>query len=85
MSTNTAVADTQLSPKASRLAQFLRNEAAESTGDLYVKAKFISDDVELSTKEIGALMHQLQDTVTGLNIEPWSYSGATTWRIVENN
>lgn len=65
--------------KAERLAEFLREEAAD--GEAYFKAKFIADDVGLSPKEIGALIVQLQDSVSDLEIEKWSYTGATTWRV----
>jgi len=67
------------SPKARRLAAYLREEAGD--GEAYVKAKFIADDVGLSPKEIGALMLQLQERAAGLSIEKWSYTGATTWRV----
>lgn len=73
--------DTQLSPKASRLVSYLREEVNDAGGEIYIKGKFISDDVDLSPKEIGALMLQLQDTVHDLDIEKWSYTSATTWRI----
>ncbi|SNR41506.1 DUF7123 family protein [Halorubrum vacuolatum] len=65
--------------KAERLAAFLRQEAKD--GETYFKAKFIADDVGLSPKEIGALIVQLQDSVADLEIEKWSYTGATTWRV----
>ena len=65
--------------KADRLAAFLRDEAAD--GETYFKAKFIADDVDLSPKEIGALIVQLQDSAQDLEIEKWSYTGATTWRV----
>lgn len=65
--------------KAQRLADFLRAEAAD--GETYIKAKFISDDVGLSPKEIGALIVQLQESAGDLEIERWSYTNATTWRI----
>jgi len=67
------------SSKAERLAAYLRAEAAD--GETYFKAKFIADDVDLSSKEIGALIVQLQDSVGDLEIEKWSYTGATTWRV----
>ena len=67
------------SSKAERLASFLRAEAAD--GETYFKAKFIADDVGLSPKEIGALIVQLQESVADLEIERWSYTGATTWRV----
>ena len=69
------------SPKAERLARYLRAEADLTDGDLYVKGKFIADDVDLSPKEIGALLVQLQGSVPGLTIEKWSYTSATTWRV----
>jgi len=65
--------------KKARLQTYLRQRAAE--GEVYVKSKFIADDVNLSPKEIGALMVQLRDSATDLEIEKWSYTSATTWRI----
>ncbi len=91
MSTSTSHGDSENRPettndssadppsKAERLASYLRSEAAD--GETYFKAKFIADDVDLSTKEIGALIVQLQDSVSDLEIEKWSYTGATTWRV----
>ena len=81
MSTNTTPESAYPSPKAERLARYLRTEAEESDGDLYVKGKFIASEVDLSPKEIGALLVQLQGSVPGLSIEKWSYTSATTWRI----
>ena len=69
------------SNKARKLARYLRAEAEAASGELYVKGKFIADDVGLSPKEIGALMVQLQEAAPGLEIEKWSYTAATTWRI----
>ncbi|PSQ44602.1 hypothetical protein BRD17_03855 [Halobacteriales archaeon SW_7_68_16] len=65
--------------KAQRLERYLREQAAD--GETYFKSKFIAGDVGLSSKEIGALMVQLRDSVEGLEIEKWSYTSATTWRI----
>ncbi|MBP1921926.1 hypothetical protein J2751_000923 [Halorubrum alkaliphilum] len=91
MSTSTSHGDAENSPdtttdpstdppsKAERLASYLRSEAAD--GETYFKAKFIADDVDLSPKEIGALIVQLQESVGDLEIEKWSYTGATTWRV----
>ena len=66
--------------KEDRLARFLREEAAED-GELYFKSKFIAEEVDLSPKEIGALMVKLRDSVADLEIEKWSYTSATTWRV----
>ena len=69
--------------KQQRLAAYLREQAAD--GELYFKSKFIADDVDLSAKEIGALILKLQDSVTDLSIERWSYTSATTWRVERTN
>ena len=69
--------------KQQRLAAYLREQAAD--GELYFKSKFIADDVDLSAKEIGALILKLQDSVTDLSIERWSYTSATTWRVERIN
>jgi len=47
-------------------------------GEMYFKSKFIADNVDLSPKQIGALIVKLQDSVDDLSIEWWSYTGATT-------
>lgn len=65
--------------KEERLAAYLRERAKD--GEIYFKSKFIADDVDLSPKEIGALMVKLQESASDLAIEKWSYTGATTWRI----
>ena len=69
--------------KQQRLAAYLREQAAD--GELYFKSKFIADDVDLSAKEIGALILKLQDSVADLSIERWSYTSATTWRVERIN
>ena len=65
--------------KQERLEQYLREQLED--GELYFKSKFIAEDVGLSPKEIGALMVKLKDSATDMNIEKWSYTSATTWRV----
>jgi CRP-like cAMP-binding protein len=65
--------------KEERLKQYLLDRAED--GEMYFKGKFISEDVDLSPKEIGALMVKLRDSATELTVEKWSYTGATTWRV----
>lgn len=76
---NDAASDSAES-KEERLRAFL-SEKANAEGELYVKSKFIADEVGLSAKEIGALMVKLKDSATDISIEKWSYTSATTWRI----
>ncbi len=65
--------------KETRLREFLREKVSD--GEVYFKSKFIADEVNLSPKEIGALMVKLKDSATELEIEKWSYTSATTWRV----
>ena len=65
--------------KEERLRLYLAQKAED--GEVYFKSKFIADEVGLSPKEIGALMVKLKDSTTGLEIEKWSYTSATTWRV----
>ncbi len=68
--------------KQERLEQYLREQLDD--GEMYFKSKFIADDVGLSPKEIGALMVQLKDSAKDIDIEKWSYTSATTWRVSPN-
>ncbi|MFB6296945.1 MAG: hypothetical protein ABEH56_00330 [Salinirussus sp.] len=65
--------------KEKRLKEFLTRKAED--GEMYFKSKFISDEVGLSPKEIGALMVKLKESASNLEIEKWSYTSATTWRV----
>jgi len=71
--------ETEPESKAERLQAYLHERAAD--GEMYFKSKFISDEVDLSPKEIGALMVKLRESATDLEIEKWSYTSATTWRV----
>jgi hypothetical protein len=72
-------ADSEPQDKEARLKSYLREKAAD--GELYFKSKFIADEVGLSPKEIGALMVKLSKSATELEVEKWSYTSATTWRV----
>ncbi|AWB27754.1 DUF7123 family protein [Halococcoides cellulosivorans] len=83
MSTTTAAnGDDRPASKERRLKDYLERKARD--GELYFKSKFIADEVGLSPKEIGALMVKLSDSATTLEIEKWSYTSATTWRVEPN-
>jgi len=77
--TPTTDEDATAQSKERRLLEYLRERAEE--GELYFKSKFIADDVGLSPKEIGAVMVKLQESAESLEIEKWSYTSATTWRV----
>ena len=65
--------------KEERLRAYLKQKATD--GEMYFKSKFIADDVNLSPKDIGALMVKLRESASDLEIEKWSYTSATTWRV----
>ncbi|MFB6308571.1 MAG: hypothetical protein ABEH35_04500 [Haloarculaceae archaeon] len=75
----TAKPSTEELSKEERLKSFLTEKAAD--GEMYFKSKFIADEVDLSPKEIGALMVKLRESASDLTIEKWSYTSATTWRV----
>ena len=77
MSTTQSADDTR--SKEERLRSYLMQKAED--GEVYFKSKFIADEVGLSPKEIGALMVKLKDSATDLEVEKWSYTSATTWRV----
>lgn len=62
-----------------RLEQYLRRRAAD--GEYYFKSKFIAPEVGLSPSQIGQLVARLQDKLSDVEIEKWSETTATTWRI----
>ena len=64
---------------AERLEQYLRREAAD--GEAYIKSKFIADDVDLTPSQVGLLLTRLREADGGVDVEKWSYTNATTWRV----
>ena len=71
--------DESTSSKEERLRSFLKQKAED--GEMYFKSKFIADEVNLSPKEIGAIMVKLRESASDLDVEKWSYTSATTWRV----
>ena len=65
--------------QSERLLEYLERRASD--GELYVKSKFLAEDLDLSASQIGVLLGRLQDSAETLDIEQWSYTNATTWRI----
>jgi hypothetical protein len=70
--------ETTLCPKAQTLLAYL-DETVDS--ESYLKSRFIARDIDLSAKEIGAMMPKRQDESGGLTIEKWGYTNGTTWRV----
>ncbi len=79
MSTATPQTSPTMNEKQSRIAEYLEEKARE--GKVYFKSKFISDELDMSAKEIGTNMLHLSESCENLEIEKWSYASATTWRV----
>ena len=62
-----------------RLERYLRSRAGDS--DAYVKSKFIADDIGLTPSQGGLLLKRLRESENGVDVEKWSYTNATTWRV----
>jgi len=80
MSATTQPSKNEAHSKEDHLRQYLARKVREE-GEVYFKSKFIADEVGLSPKEIGALMVKLRDSAREIDVEKWSYTSATTWRI----
>lgn len=69
----------QMNDKQNRIVNYLEDKV--DGGKVYFKSKFMSDELDMSPKEIGANMLRLADQCEQLSIEKWSYASATTWRV----
>ncbi len=72
----------ELPAKARPLVAYLRERVREE-GAIYVKSRFIAEELSLSSKEIGSFMKRLSESETGPAVEAWSYTNGTTWRVSE--
>lgn len=69
-----------LSENAVQLAAYLR-EYVEREGECYLKSRFVAEEIDLSSKQIGCYMAQLQQADIDISIEKWAYTNGTTWRV----
>jgi len=67
--------------KVELVAAHLRERARQADGPLYVKARFIATDVDLSSKEVGAALRRIADREGGLTVDRWAESRGITWRV----
>jgi hypothetical protein len=67
--------------KRRRVEQHLLDRIED--GPLFVKSKFLAEDLALSTREIGAALGRLGEESARLDVQQWAYTSATTWRIEE--
>jgi hypothetical protein len=63
----------------SRILGYL--EAGVAKGSRFFKAKYIAEDLGLSSKEVGTNLAILSQICDELDIQRWSYSNSTTWMV----
>ena len=74
------MAQTSPDAKRTRIARYLQERTAN--GKNYFKSKFIADDLDLSSREVGANLQKLaEEENIDLNIEQHARSRATTWKV----
>lgn len=71
----------QLTAKQQQIVEYLDSALESRT---YFKSRQIANDLDLSTKEVGANITALIGTVDDLTIERWGYSTSTTWKITHD-
>jgi hypothetical protein len=79
---STAVQKSQtegINEKQSEIVDYLESRVEE--GKCYFKSKFMSEELGMSSKEIGTNMLRLSERCERLSIEKWSYASATTWKV----
>jgi hypothetical protein len=56
-------------------------KAGVAKGSRFFKAKYIAEDLGLSSKEVGTNLAILSQICDELDIQRWSYSNSTTWMV----
>jgi len=70
--------------KRQTLLKYLRQKA--HAGKTYFKSKDIADSINLSSKEVGCNLQSLtEEEDIDLEIEKWSVTRSTTWKIQIND
>ncbi len=52
-----------------------------TNGEVYVRSRQIADAVGLTANQVGTRLGRLANTVDDFEIEKWSRSRSTTWRV----
>ncbi|QSG08134.1 DUF7123 family protein [Halapricum desulfuricans] len=65
--------------KRQRVESHLRRRVDEEP--IYVKSKFLAEELDLSSKEVGSVLGRIAESSSELLVEKWSYTNATTWRV----
>ncbi|MFC7045447.1 hypothetical protein ACFQH6_08530 [Halobacteriaceae archaeon GCM10025711] len=70
---------TDMTDEEQRIVSYLR-ESVER-GERYFRAKNIAKHLGLTAKQVGSRMPRLAEKAEDVEIEKWSRSRSTTWRV----
>ncbi|MFB6072766.1 MAG: hypothetical protein ABEJ88_07345 [Halobacterium sp.] len=62
-----------------RILDYLRDSVER--GERYFRAKNIAESLGLSSKQVGVRLPELAEKSEDVDIEKWSRSKSTTWRV----
>jgi len=62
-----------------RIVAYLRDSVER--GERYFRAKNIASSIGLTAKQVGARLPRLSEEADEVDIEKWSRSRSTTWRV----
>jgi hypothetical protein len=64
------------------VAAHLRRRLQQSEGSLYVKSRFVAEEMSFSAQQIGTALGRLADRDGDPTVERWANSGGSlTWRV----
>ncbi len=72
-----------MNEKQKQIYRYLRDKAG--SGKKFFKSKYMKEELDMSSKEIGLNILELQSKVKDLEIEKWSYTKGTTWKVEPKN
>jgi len=79
MSTTTHTTEPDTQAIITTIEQYLIDEV--NGGVEYCRSKEIATALDLKTRQVAALIQDVNEMSTEITIEEWAYSKSTTWRI----
>lgn len=83
MSTTNRTTEPDAMTLARRVEQYLSDAVKDGHG--YFKSKEIADELELQTRQVAAVIHDVDDISDRISVEKWAYSNSTTWLVEATN
>lgn len=83
MSTSTPTTETDAKTLAQLVEQYLAD--AVNSGHGYFRSRDIASELDLQTRQVATVIHDVDDMSDRISIEKWSYSNCTTWRVEASN